>query len=226
MNIPRNLIAGPAALLLACFVSSCSTSTNQTNSGAPGAPAASSNSPEAQVQVPLTASYNVAGIYPDGATFSAGLDGDGFACSSNLLGAAQVWGGVKFDMGSTVAGSNVVSCQGQTIPLPAGKFSKLQMLAVAVNGAQASQSFTVMYDDPSVNRTFTQSLSDWASPDNNDGESQAITMDYRQQADGTRDENQYNIYGYSFTLDKTHTITGFKLPDNDNVKIFALTLVP
>ncbi len=235
MNIVRYFIASTAALLLAGFVSSCSTTANS-NSGTPNAasatesnsgnPAAAAGAPAGQVQVPLTSSFNLAGIYPDGATFTGGVDGVGFACSSNLLGATQVWGGVTFDIGPSRAGLNVISCQGQTISLPAGNFSKLEMLAMGVNGAQASQHFTVTYDDPSANRTFTQSLSDWASPDNNDGEAQAVAMDYRDPADGTRDDNQYNIYGYSFALDKTHAVSGLKLPNNENVKVFALTLVP
>ena len=184
---------------------------------------AAPNSPG--VQVPLAKFFNLDGIYPDGAEFSDGVDGDGSGCSSNLLGTAQTWNGTKFDIGS-VGSSNVVSAEGQMIPLPRGKFSQLKMLAIAVNGAQQSQGFTVIYANTNLNQTFTQNLSDWFSPDNNSGEAQAVTMDYRNQSDGTKDDRQFYIYGYSFSLSATNATTGLKLPDNDDVKVVALTLLP
>ena len=51
-------------------------------------------------------------------------------------------------------------------------------------------------------------------------------MEYRNQADGTKDEQEYNVYGYSFNLDKTLAVKSVTLPDNSNVRVFALTLVP
>jgi hypothetical protein len=176
-------------------------------------------------QVPLTQYFNSQGIYPDGVAFSGGVDGVGYACSSNLLGTAQTWDKVSFQLGSAINNANVVTPHGQTITLPPGNYSKLEMLAIAVNGAQADQVFTVTYNDNST-KNFTQSFSDWAQADSNSGESQAISMDYRLQSDGTKDENSYNIYSYTFGLDSTKAIQSLKLPDNDNIKIFAITLVP
>jgi len=177
------------------------------------------------VQVSLAKCFNQQGIYPDGAQFSSGIDGDGYACSSNLLGTAQTCGGVPFQLGSAINSSNVITCQGQSIPLPAGNFSKLQMLAIAVNGAQSDQVFNLTYADGSK-QSFAQSFSDWAQPDSNTGESQAITMEYRDQSDGSKDENSYYIFGYAFSLNQTNAVQSLKLPDDDNLKIFAVTLVP
>jgi hypothetical protein len=222
------LVIGAFGLISSFAVSSCA-SRGTCEKCAPaaagaGAPAASAAS--AAVPVPLTAFFNTPGIVADGATFSGGVDRDGFACSSNLLGTAQSWSGVRFQLGSANKDANVVTCNGQAIPLPAGKFSKLEMLAIAVNGAQASQNFTITYADTNLNQTFSQSLSDWNSPDSNSGESQAVSMDYRDQSDGTKDETEYYLYGYSFSLNAAGTALSLVLPDNNNVKIFAITLVP
>lgn len=225
-------ITGASTLLLAIVITSCSTTEQYATPGRPpAAPPAepmnpgTANATSAGTPVTLTDVYNQTGIYPDNAEFSGGIDGDGFACSSNLLGATQTWNGVTFAIGSA-SGSNVISCAGQTIPLPSGMFSKLQMLAMAVNGAQTSQNFTVIYANTNLDKTFTQSLSDWASPDSNDGETVAVTMGYRNQSDGSRDENSYYIFGYSFDLNTNGAVQGLKLPDNDNVKVFAVTLLP
>jgi hypothetical protein len=237
MKTSRVLVTGAGALL-AIAVSSCAHPTGNGNvqpavasaTASVAAPATTSTPTPAAtvagaVQVSLTTYFNDQGIYPDGAQFSGGIDKDGFGCSSNVLGTIQTWGGVSFQLGSAINSSNVITCQGQTVALPPGNFSKLEMLAIAVNGAQADQAFNVTYTDNS-NQSFTQSLSDWAQPDSNTGESQAVAMDYRDQADGSKDENTYNIYGYSFDLKSTKTVQSLKLPDNDNIKVFALTLVP
>jgi hypothetical protein len=228
MKTSHAFITGASALLLAIAVTSCSTTEQPASPPAPAAQTMNSTAPKttsAGTPVTLTGVYNQAGICPDNAEFSGGVDGDGNSCSSNLLGSAQTWNGVTFAIGSANS-SNVISCAGQTIPLPAGTFSKLQVLAMAVNGAQASQNFSVIYADTNLDKTFTQNLSDWASPDSNDGESVAVTMGYRNQSDGSRDENTYYIFGYSFGLDTNGAAQGLKLPDNDNVKVFAVTLLP
>jgi hypothetical protein len=222
MKAPLILVTGALAVL-AIAVSSCANSESHSAGGTNSAAAPVAHSPA--VPVSLAQYFNSQGIYPDGAQFSGGIDHDNYACSSNLL-AAQTWNGVPFQPGTAIAGSNVIACQGQTIPLAqSGHFSRLEMLAIAVNGAQADQNFTVTSDDNS-SQTFTQSLSDWAQPDSNPNESTAITMEYRDQGDGTKDESTYYIYSYSFALDSTKTPQSLKLPDNNNVIVFALTLVP
>jgi hypothetical protein len=190
-----------------------------------GEKAASPEENAAAVQVPLAPYFNKIGIQPDGAEFEESLDDGGWSCSSNLLGTAQVWNGVKFNLGSASA-SNVVTCAGQTIPLPSGHCSSLRMLALAVNGDQESQNFTVTYADSAAPLPVTQSFSDWFTPEDYSGESRVVTMPYRNQSDGTKDEQTFYLYGYSFSLNPTNSVKDLKLPDNANVKIFAITLVP
>jgi hypothetical protein len=232
MKITQAFTMGISALLLSAVVS-CSeikttvghnagenTTAQFTFSNVPSPTAVNA----AAVPVPLASAFDTVGICKDGDEVSDGLDGGGFACSAELLGASQVWNGVTFKIGSPGA-SNVVTTAGQSIPLPAGTFSSLRLLMVAVNGNQESNDFLVTYGDNTV-QTNAQSVSDWFTPTSYPGESQVLTMNYRNQSDGTKDEQTFYIYGYSFNLNKTNAVKSVTLPDNSNVKVFALTLVP
>ncbi len=175
--------------------------------------------------VNLSSVYNVSnGMVADGTMFPSkgGLDQLGSAYSATLLGSAVGFGGVTFALGPANA-ADVVS--NTTVPLPAGQYSKLAMLATAVNGGQASQRFTVNYAD-GTNATFTQSLSDWYSPQGYPGESQAVTMAYRDLSNGTEDNRTFYLYGYTFTLNVAKTVSSITLPANSNVMVLAFTLNP
>jgi hypothetical protein len=51
-------------------------------------------------------------------------------------------------------------------------------------------------------------------------------MAYRNTASGTKDNRAFYLYGYSFALDKTKTVSSISLPKNSSVVLLALTLVP
>lgn len=227
MKASRILAIGTLATLAIALSSCASSKVQPTAETQPSTHPTAETADSPPVPVSLAQYFNDQGIYPDGAQFSssAGVDGDGYACSSNLLSIVH-WNGVPFQIGAPDRSSNVITCHGQAISLAQpGHFSKLEMLAIAVNGAQANQVFTVAYADNST-QSFTQSLSDWAQPDDNPGELQAVSMDYRNGSDGSKDENTFYLYSYSFSLNPTNTLQSLKLPDNDNVKVFGLTLVP
>ena len=175
--------------------------------------------------VNLGGSFNLDGIVNDGSTFTLTtgiIDGGVAALSANLLGTSQTWNGTPFTIGAA-GSSNVVSATGQTISLPAGQYASLQFLALAVNGNQANQTFTVNYADGTT-QTFTQSLSDWFSPQNYTGESKAVTMAYRDLSNGTKDNRTFYVYGYSFSLNATKTVSSITLPNDANVKLLSVTL--
>jgi alpha-mannosidase len=176
------------------------------------------------VPVDLSPVYNVTGIHSDGAAFDpkASLDGEGFAFSSELLGSSQVWDDVVFNLGPA---NRADAVSGGTIALPAGNFHDLKMLAVAVEGNAESQVFTVTYSD-GTSSSFSQNISDWYTPGNFDGESQAVVMPYRLVDDGAKDERTFYVYGYSFPLDAHKEVHSITLPPDRNVIAFALTLVP
>jgi hypothetical protein len=134
--------------------------------------------------VTLTSAFNRIGIgWRDGLTdygTNIGLDGLGDCYSSTQISPSGsrylAFNGIPFDIDlgySLTSILDAVSAAGQTIALPAGKFSSLSLLGAAVNGSQGSQTFTVTYSDGSTT-SITQSLSDWQKPQNYAGESKAL----------------------------------------------------
>jgi hypothetical protein len=179
----------------------------------------------APLSVGLSGAFNRVGIVTDGSTFSGGgLDGGGNALSARLLGSSVTVNGASYALGA--AGANdVVSAAGQAVSLPVTNASALTFLAVGVNGNQANQTFTVTYADGST-QTFTQSLSDWFTPQHYAGETTAVTMPYRDTANGGRDSRTFLVYAYSFTLDPTRQVQSITLPNDGNVEVLAIDLTP
>jgi hypothetical protein len=171
-------------------------------------------------QVNLSAAFNKLAMVNDGTTFTGGLDGQGFAYSATLLGGAQSFGGSLFNLGSPNVSNAVANT---TVTLPAGQFSALSMLGTGVNGNQTAKVFTVKYTDGTTS-TFTQSFSDWFSPQNYAGETVAVAMPYRDQSNGTKDPRTFNLYGYSFALNPAKTVSTLVFPTNPNVNVLAITL--
>jgi len=164
----------------------------------------------ASTAVPATTAYNVNGIYRDGRTFliTGGLDDDGNAYSSNLLGASRTWNGTTFTFGPA---NNPDAWQNTIITLPAGSFSTLEILAAAVNGNLPSQTFIVTYTDGTTT-TLTQSVSDWFTPQKYAGESVILTTAYRNVYNGTKDNRTFLLYGYSFGINPNKTVKSLTLP--------------
>ena len=170
--------------------------------------------------VNLANSYNIVGIVNNGSTFSGGgFDGDGFAFSSTVLGTSVSWSGSTFSFG-TPGTFNVVS--GATIPLPAGYDSAVNVLAAAVNGNQPNQTFTVTYTDGTTT-VYTQSVSDWYTPQGYTGETKVLSSSYRVQQSGAVDNGgPFWIYGYSFPVDSSRTVKSITLPNNREVVVLAV----
>jgi hypothetical protein len=174
--------------------------------------------------VELSGSYNETGIYANGATYSTngGLDGGGYSYSASLLTNAWTLSGVAFRLGP--AGKpDAIYGKGQSIPLPAGHFTALQLLATGIEGEQAGQTVTVTYTDGTSSQ-FTQSFSDWGTSDDNPSEAEAVAMQYRNVANGTQDDAQFNLYNYTLILQSGKTVKSFTLPNNRDVVVLAATL--
>ena len=175
-------------------------------------------------QVDLTGQYNLPGITANGQRFSGGLDGGGDALSATALGTSQTWNGVKFNI-APAGSNNVIQSTGQTLGLPQGHYSKVELLATAVNGDQLGQTFTVHYTN-GTSTTFTQSISDWHTPQDYPGESIALSTTYRNTSrGGTDSQGPFAVYGYSFAIPSGEQIKSITLPDNKNVVVLAMTVV-
>ena len=175
------------------------------------------------VQVNLSPSASRWGLVADGTKFtSGGLDTYGFTYSAALLTASRTWNNTLFSFGPANTANAVTSA---TVALPHAPFSSVSLLATGFNGGQISQVFTVKYID-GTSANFTQSLSDWHSPASYPGETNVVSMGYRNTASGTKDNRAFYLYGYSFALDKTKTVSSIALPKNSNLVVLAVTLVP
>ncbi len=170
-------------------------------------------------EVSLASSANVDAIVNNGSAVPAGgLDGDGYACSATLLGTSLAWNGNTYVFGS-VGGADALS--NTTVALPPGNYTTLSFLGTGVNGDQPNQVFTVNYSDGS-STSFTQSMSDWFTPQNYTGESQVLAMAYRLNSSGAEDNRTFYLYGYSFALNSAKTAVSLKLPANRDVVVLAI----
>jgi serine/threonine protein kinase len=180
--------------------------------------------PPSKVLVNLARDYNATGIYTEGVDFpaDASLDRIGTAFPAEILGRERDWDDVRFRLGPPNAPDAVT---GRDIDLPSGKFDSLKMLAIAVEGDQEYQAFTITYAGGS-HSSFSQSLSDWYTPRDYPGEADVVATPYRLEGNvGSHDDRTFHMYGYSFALDRNKTVRTFTLPENRNVLVFALTLV-
>jgi hypothetical protein len=175
-------------------------------------------------QVSLNSYYNREGIVADGTVFHGGADTDGNAYSSNLLGTSVTFNGSTFTLGPANALDMVSG--GAVVTLPAGEFGTLNMLAAAVLSWQKNQIFTVTYTDGSTS-VFTQSLSNWVPPaaGNQVGETTVKTMTYRDVWNGTESTTTVAVYGYTFALNPSKTVSTITLPSNSDVIVLGLSLV-
>jgi Chitobiase/beta-hexosaminidase C-terminal domain len=174
-------------------------------------------------QVSLVSSANVDGFVNNGSAVpNGGLDNDGYAYSATLVGPSLTWNGNTYLFG---AAGIVDAVSNTTVPLPAGSYTSLSLLGTGVNANQTNQTFTVTYSDGSATN-FTQSLSDWFTPQNYAGESKALTMAYRVNTNGSLDNRTFYLYGYSFPLNSAKTPVSLTLPKTRNVIVLAIDLTP
>jgi hypothetical protein len=95
--------------------------------------------------------------------------------------------------------------------------------AAVYYGAQPNVAFTLNHTDGTT-ETWTQSFSDWAKPQQFDGETTLVTSPYRNQGDGTRDSRPVYLYGYSRAIQPGKTPKSITLPLNQNVRILDITM--
>lgn len=175
--------------------------------------------------VDLSSYFDDYGIYTDGMTYTTGgLDGVGYSYSANLLGTSRVLNGILFDVGPANS-LDAISAAGQVINLPAGKYSTLVLVGTGIEGNQSSQTLAVTYSDASSSQV-AQSFSDWYTPQKYPREYEAVAMQYRDYQDGTKDKRTFNLYAYRLPLNGTKTVHSLTLPNNANVKVLAVTLLP
>src|SRR4029077_14122150 len=84
--------------------------------------------------------------------------------------------------------------------------------------------FIVTYTD-STSQTFTQSMSNFGAgpPQGYAGETTVLTMPDKI-LNGVLHAGSYKVYGYTFALDSSRTVTSLTMPDNPDVFILAVNV--
>jgi len=105
-------------------------------------------SPAARVSLPrsgpLALTYDRDAVSLDGHRRDGDLDGRGNSLSGDLLPAELVHDGVRFVFGPEAEGApNAVTCRGQTLDLPEGRWNRLDLLACAAGGQPVEAEFRV-----------------------------------------------------------------------------------
>ena len=165
------------------------------------------------------------GIVTDGTPFNGGgFDGNGNAYSWQALGSSPTlaWNGVTFDLGSPNQPNSTVA-NGQTIPVPQGAYTTLNLAGAAVNGSQQNQQLTLTFTDNST-VVWTQSFSDWGSQQNYGHEAIISTQSYYDTANGGASQTANHVYGYSYTIPAGKTLASITLPKNQNVRLLDIQM--
>lgn len=177
-------------------------------------------------------SYGI-GLATDGTPFAGGgFDGHGNAYSWEAMGSAAsggmrvgsalAWNGVTFELAGPNQ-PNFTWAAGQTIDVAQGDYNTLNLAGAAVNGSQQNQQITLTFTDGST-VVWTQSFSDWCSPQNYGHEAIISTQSYRDTASGGTNQTTNHVYGYSYTIPAGKTLASITLPQNPNVRLLDIQM--
>ena len=129
---------------------------------------------------------------------------------------------IKYKFGSKKDGdNNTVECTGQTIPLPNGRYDKVQILASMHNGSGKSD-FIFKYTD-GTSETRQLAYSDWwGGKAVFDDEPVIVTGSHNEKA-GTRLPG-VGIFSQTVNVDPTRILYKVTLPNEPRLHIFAVSL--
>jgi alpha-mannosidase len=106
--------------------------------------------------VPVTLPFNLDGISLDTNRADGNFDGNGLTLAGELWPAEIALNGLAFKLGSSApAQKNVVVPNGQSIPLPAGSFNRVYVLASAVDGDITE---SLKFEIPQSSRDFARDI--------------------------------------------------------------------
>jgi len=162
---------------------------------------------------------NVYAIFTPGTTVTnGGADSYGNAYNSTLVGKTIGYNNSAFTFGPVNAPDAYTS---QTVALPAGNYTQLNMLATAVGGIVTNQVFTVNYTDGS-SQSFTINMSDWRNPQGFAGETTVLSMPNYLNTSGTATSGTTCIYGYTFNLNGK-SVASISMPNTRQVIAFGFS---
>ncbi|HEV3512739.1 MAG TPA: glycoside hydrolase family 38 C-terminal domain-containing protein [Candidatus Sulfotelmatobacter sp.] len=192
---------------------------------------------------PVALHYDVATSTNDGVRSQAGFDGQGDALPAEMLPQKIAFNDVLFQLANQSGEPNAIIARGQTINLPAGQYNKIYLLAASADGDQKA-AFQLGTQHVELNIEdwggFIGQWDDrqWKAPDyahDNYGEMTGLKPAYIKRADlawycdhhhNAAGENVAYSYSYLFgyALDLPSGAKAIKLPDNDKVRVLAISV--
>jgi len=193
---------------------------------------------------PVTLRYDLATASNDGTKSKGGFDSEGNALPAEMLPAQITFNDVHFQLSAAKTGSpNAVVAKGQTIDLPAGHHDRLYVLAASAEGDQKA-AFEVSGKKVELNIQdwggFIGQWDDrkWSSVDTSSddyGKMLGLTPAYIKRADlawysthhhdaaGKNVAYRYS-YLFAYPIDLPVGARTIKLPDNDKIRILAISV--
>jgi alpha-mannosidase len=183
--------------------------------------------------------YNLVGITPHGRPNQADFDGSGRTLPGELLPETITCQDVPFTTGPRGDGEpNILSCQGETILLPAGNFTRLYILASAVGGDRLAH-FRVGEREADLSiQDAEEPIAQWDNrvageelitdpaqiqPGYTKGDRIAWVGTHRHRQDGGRDAYAY-FYLYKYALDVPLGAPSITVPNDPRIRIAAMTV--
>jgi alpha-mannosidase len=203
-----------------------------------------STSATAVHSAPVDLRYDLAAATNSGDKSSTGFDGKGDALPAEMLPARIAFNGVEFRLADAKTGvPDALVAHGQAIPLPAGHYNRVYLLAAAANGDQkaafqagAATTELNIEDWGGLIGQWNDRI--WSSSDaehGNYGEMVGLKpgfikradlawyCDHHHNADGKNVAYSYS-YLFAYGMDLAPGTTTLKLPDNGNIRIFAVSV--
>lgn len=188
--------------------------------------------------VPVRLPYNLDAVSADNAPADGDFDDQGHTYAAEQFPSLLTSEGVEFTLGRDADGeNNAVICRGQTITLPDGDYDRVYLLVAAINGDQTANfhigdtSHEIVVQDWHEyigqwdQRVWSESQDDYViglTPGYIKSASVAWYASHRHQPKG----NTFYEFTYLFKhgFDLPPGTTSITLPENENIRVFALTV--
>ncbi|HEY3414725.1 MAG TPA: glycoside hydrolase family 38 C-terminal domain-containing protein [Armatimonadota bacterium] len=195
---------------------------------------------------PLALPYDIQALGYDGTAVAKGMDGNGYTYPAELFPSTIDRAGVKFRLARSAPGARTaLSCQGQTIPLPTGRFGKIYLLAASANGDTTGTFRVGGKVTPLTVQNWSGYVGQWDNrlwsppagspnlPPLDGGiyglqaayikrDPIAYAATHRHTAAGANDYYQY-AYVFEYALDVPAGAHSITLPNAPNIVVFAMT---
>ncbi len=116
---------------------------------------------------------------------------------------------------------NVITCTGQTIALPSGRYRAVHLLAAATGGTTVPAGFGLQFGGET--QLVSVPVADWGAVPTGAGVTPALTAPYYYAGGGVK-ARATTLGDYALRPDAGRKLTGLTLPNDRNVKIIAISL--